>query len=217
MSLQKEFLERFTLSILINSRPKVNVKREVINSDMIPHVSEELFKQKSLIEKTIPAPLEFKQAIQLRPQTNSVPLVNLIPKNLPVSHLLQAKHPSLPEKKPEPKYTLPSSNIPPSFGEYGKITALIKDPAVTLVQCDGAGQNIIIARAGQRQFTKITLNPLEIKEILDKVAEKAKIPLLEGVFKAAVENFTINAVVSSVVGSRFIIKKQTPYSLIEPQ
>ncbi|GAJ17292.1 unnamed protein product, partial [marine sediment metagenome] len=44
--------------------------------------------------------------------------------------------------------------------------------------------------------------------LLNQIAEQAHVPLIEGVFKAAVENFIIHAVVSDVIGSRFIIKKQ---------
>jgi len=35
------------------------------------------------------------------------------------------------------------------------------------------------------------------------------------VFRAAVDNFSLNAVVSEIIGSRFVIKKQNAYALLE--
>ena len=99
--------------------------------------------------------------------------------------------------------------------DYGKITALLKDPSISSIECSGPDKNITIIRAGMKQLTKITLNPVEIKQFLEKVASIAKVPLIEGVFRAAIENFVINAVVSEIIGSRFTIKKQTPYALLE--
>ena len=100
-------------------------------------------------------------------------------------------------------------------GEYGKITPLLGDPSVSSIECPGPDKTVTIIRAGQRQFTKITLNQEEIKDLLETVAEQVRIPLIEGVFRAAVENFSINGVVSEMVGSRFVIKKFTPYAILE--
>ena len=89
----------------------------------------------------------------------------------------------------------------------GKLDQILRDPSVTVIECNGPSQNLSIVRAGQKQFTKISLNSIEIKEFLEKSATKAHVPLLEGVFKVAVDNYIVNAVVSSVIGSRFILKK----------
>jgi len=47
------------------------------------------------------------------------------------------------------------------------------------------------------------------------VARILRQPLMDGVFRASVEGFSINAVVSEMVGSRFVIKKSTAYGLLE--
>lgn len=194
MTLQRAFLNAFTISILSsvkknNSQP---LKREVINSDLIPSISEDHFKEHHLVEKKI-----FPSHV--------IPIQKQI---LKPAQLMQAPK--------QPLRVMPApANTPASIGEYGKITNLIRDPTVTLIECNGAGETISIIRAGQKQYTKISLNPVEIKEILDIISQRARIPIIEGVFKAAVDNFMVNAVVSSIVGSRFVIKKQTPYSLLE--
>ncbi len=100
---------------------------------------------------------------------------------------------------------------------YGKLQPLLVDVTVTSIECPGADKPLTIVRAGQVQGTKISLSQLEINALLKKVSEKARIPLVEGVFRAAVDNFVLSAVVSGVIGSRFVIKKQTPYSLLEGQ
>jgi len=104
----------------------------------------------------------------------------------------------------------------PAEGEVnlGKLNLLSKDKAVTMIECAGPGKFIIIKRAGQIKLTKITLAQEEINGIIENFSERARIPIVGGVFKVSVENLTITAVISEFVGSRFIIYKSSPYSLI---
>jgi hypothetical protein len=103
----------------------------------------------------------------------------------------------------------------PVQGEYGKLTPIIQDVSISSIECPGPGKNINIIRAGQKQFTKIILSPHEINDLLEDFSQKANIPLIEGIFRAAVDDLIINAIISDSIGSRFIIKKQTPYSILE--
>ena len=109
----------------------------------------------------------------------------------------------------------PQGEVAVPSQDYGKITPLLNDPSVSTIECQGAGKPVMVIRAGQKQVTKIVLSVKEIKDVLDKVSDAAHIPLLEGVFRAAVDNFSINAVISEMIGSRFVIKKATPYGLLE--
>ena len=130
---------------------------------------------------------------------------------VPRSHLMQIP------LKPRQIFVSPApKNFQMSEGEYGQLDFLLKDRTVSSIECSGPGQEIVIVRAGQKQFTKIVLGPEEINKFLEKIAEKAMVPLMEGVFKVAVNDFFIKAIVSEMVGSRFVIKKQTPYALLEP-
>lgn len=99
--------------------------------------------------------------------------------------------------------------------DYGKLQPLLLDQTVSSIECPGADKPLTIVRAGQVQGTKIALTQEEISYLLKRISEKSRIPLVDGVFRAAVDNFVISAVVSGVIGSRFVIKKQTPYSLLE--
>ena len=96
-----------------------------------------------------------------------------------------------------------------------KIAPLLNDPSITTIECQGKGKELMIVRAGQRQKTRIVLEGSEILGILEGVAERAHIPLIEGIFRASLPEFSLSAVVSKIVGSRFVIKKVTAYNLLE--
>jgi len=117
---------------------------------------------------------------------------------------------------PQPQMVLPQiKNDAGLSQDYGKITPLLNDASISTIECFGAGKSIMVVRAGLRQPTRIVLSADEISEFLEKVSDAVHIPILEGVFRAAVDNFFINAVVSDIIGSRFVIKKQTAYSMFE--
>ncbi|MGC9309118.1 MAG: hypothetical protein ACP5D2_00290 [Candidatus Nanoarchaeia archaeon] len=99
--------------------------------------------------------------------------------------------------------------------QAGSLQALLSDPAVSSIECPSAGKELWVVSAGQRMPTKLVLSNEEIHEFLEDTADKAGIPLLEGVFRAVVDNYFVDAVISKDIGSRFVIRKQTPYSLLE--
>jgi len=90
---------------------------------------------------------------------------------------------------------------------YKKIVPLLGDPSVSMIECPGADKTVSIVRMGMRQPTRIVLSLGDVDDILDVISDKAHIPLLEGVFRAAVDDYSVNAVISKVIGSRFVIKK----------
>jgi len=114
----------------------------------------------------------------------------------------------------QPQYHATGS-YPELNKNYGKIAPLLNDPSVSSIECRGTGIPITVIRTGQKQITKISLSQRDIKEILKQISEVSHIPLLEGVFKAAVDNFVVNAVISDMIGSRFVIKKHTAYAMLE--
>jgi len=119
-----------------------------------------------------------------------------------------------PKQKERRVMAVPPTYTPP-LGEFGKIDALLKDPTVTTIECPGENKNIIVIRSGMRQPTKIILTKDNIYEILKKIAEIARVPLIEGVFRAAIRDIVLDSVVSKTIGSRFVIKKYNPYALLE--
>ena len=99
----------------------------------------------------------------------------------------------------------------------GKIDPLIRDQKLTTIECTGPNKPLLVKIINKVTPTQITLNEQEIRNIAESFSKAAKIPIIEGIFKAAVGNLVITAVLSNFVGSRFIINKYTPYSLISEQ
>tara|TARA_Y100000310_G_scaffold332386_1_gene407860 strand:+ start:4867 stop:5592 length:726 start_codon:yes stop_codon:yes gene_type:complete len=113
---------------------------------------------------------------------------------------------------------IPKSKLPPRFQylkptptnieiDLEKLNPLIKDPLVRDIECLGANQNIIVSGMMGRKKTNINLSREEIEEIIKKFSETAKIPVHEGVFKVVVGKIIFSAVISDIIGSKFIIKK----------
>ena len=73
------------------------------------------------------------------------------------------------------------------------------------------GKNIIVYKDGTAQTTPYILDEEEIKEIMQNLSEQTKIPIIQGVFKAAIFDLIITAVISEFVGTRFIIEKKPNY------
>jgi hypothetical protein len=57
------------------------------------------------------------------------------------------------------------------------------------------------------QKTEIKLNKKEIDDVINKFSELTKIPVSEGIYKVVFGKLILLAVISDVVGSKFLIKK----------
>lgn len=90
----------------------------------------------------------------------------------------------------------------------GKINPLISDRDIQMIECPGAGKQILIYKSGVIQNTNIVLDKGEINLLMKEFSKKTKIPLISGVFKAALDNFIITAVISDFIGTRFILQKK---------
>jgi hypothetical protein len=83
-----------------------------------------------------------------------------------------------------------------------------------LIECSGPGKNILLKVKNKINMTRLVLNERGIEEVITNYANQAGVPVMGGVLKAAVDDLVISAVVSEYVGSRFIISRKSPYSLI---
>jgi hypothetical protein len=101
-----------------------------------------------------------------------------------------------------------------SSGAYQQIENFLRNPAVQLIECSGPGKNILLKVKNKINMTRLVLNERGIEEVITNYANQAGVPVMGGVLKAAVDDLVISAVVSEYVGSRFIISRKSPYSLI---
>ena len=91
----------------------------------------------------------------------------------------------------------------------GKINSLLNDPAVQMIECLGPEKQILVYKSGVIQNTNIVLSNEEINLLMKELSEKTKIPLISGVFKTALGNMVITAVISDFIGTRFMIQRKT--------
>ncbi len=90
--------------------------------------------------------------------------------------------------------------------DLGKLNPLLKDPAVSEIECQGADTNIIVrGQMGQKE-TGIILSEDEINQTIDTIASTSKIPKEEGLFKAVIGRINFSAIISEN-GSMFVIRK----------
>lgn len=113
---------------------------------------------------------------------------------------------------------IPDSILPPTVQhirpiptrvnvDIGKLNPLIRDPLVKTIESNGPDQKLVVSGIMGRKNTNIILSKEEIDEIIEGFSRETKIPADEGIFKAAIGGLIISAIVSDIVGSKFIIKK----------
>jgi hypothetical protein len=94
-----------------------------------------------------------------------------------------------------------------NFFDFGRLNAVVNDPNVTLIQCDGPGMQIKINRKNKTEKTSIKLTEREIQAIISKFSQRSQQPITEPVFKAQIMPWQITAVISPV-NIRFVIVRK---------
>ncbi len=186
------FLKKFTEAMIREkvkeSQTKHNIEVGKIKQKFVP---EQVFKD------FIRSPYEIK--IMQKPTTR------------PIQPLRQMQIKQIKPILANPIATKPVTNT----SGMEKISSLINDRTIQLIECPGPGKNLLIKRYNQVNLTKIILSQEDITQIINDFADKARIPIINGILKAGVGNLIISAIISNFVGSRFIINKVTPYTLIQ--
>lgn len=93
-----------------------------------------------------------------------------------------------------------------------KLNPLVRDPKVKIIECHGPDQNLIVKGDMGTKKTKIILDKEEIDEVIQIFSKATKIPAQEGVYKVVIGKIILSAIISDVIGAKFIIKKMSPYS-----
>lgn len=162
-------------------------------------------KKEIIKEKAKEAVKEFERPLRLSPVKQLKAITEETYKPLPMPF------------RPRRRLVIPKPNLPsrlqyiqptptPRELDLGKLNPLIQDISVQSVECNGPDEKIIVKVPIERT-TNITLSKEEIDEIIETFSQTAKIPISEGIFRVAVGNMILSAIVSKIVGSKFIIKK----------
>ncbi len=124
--------------------------------------------------------------------------------------------------KPVPKRTspfqMPQFRLPETVSHYrpvplaididlDKLNPLVRDPAVNVIECSGPDKKVHVLGAMGKKPTGIVLTKEEIDSVIERFSQETRIPIHEGVFKMVFGKLILTAIVSEVVGSKFIITK----------
>jgi len=103
----------------------------------------------------------------------------------------------------------PAAQLAPSIFpiDIGRLNRLASDPAVSMIECLGSKIKLKIKKDSSTAESETILDDNEIKSIINKFSEASKEKVTEPVFKAAFGGWELTAVVSDIVGSRFILKR----------
>ena len=161
---------------------------------------------------------EFLQ-IQQKPSQD-----NLMTKEGFMPSIMDSQNTEVPEKQLEPieettqyQQQIPIQNAPPPMYEqiplshFDKLNSLINNPSISSIECPGPGRNLIITQQGFIKTIPLTLTQDEINEVMMDISEKTRIPMIEGGFRATLDELIISAVISEFVGTRFYIQKKPSY------
>jgi hypothetical protein len=207
------FLKEFTKELIINSKLPEEPKTEAVEKEQYEiALPFELTVEKEMKEKPTPK-LPLSARLKIKPSLMPFPKPKYKLKPILPHGFVPSIKPIRPFPKPKPQplpQTAKALNL-------GKLNFLISDPRVTVIECLGPGKFVLAKTSGQVKMTKVSLSQKEIQETIEKFSISAKIPIISGLFKAAVGNLVITAVISGLVGSRFIITKITPRYILEQQ
>ena len=114
--------------------------------------------------------------------------------------------------------TIPEPKLPPHLQylkpvpkdikiDLEKLDPLIQDPAVKVIESNGPDEHVIVRGTMGVKPTNTVLSKEEIDRIIKKFSEISKIPMHEGIYRVVVGRLMLSAIVSEVVGSKFMIKK----------
>ena len=114
--------------------------------------------------------------------------------------------------------TIPEPRLPPHLQylkpvprsieiDLEKLNPLIKDPAVKTIECNGPNEHIFVRGTMGTKPTNIVLSNEEINSIIKTFSQISKIPIHVGIYRVVVGRLILSAIISEVIGSKFMIKK----------
>jgi hypothetical protein len=194
----------------IEEKKKIQKLKEIsVKQSFIEKLRKPIF-HKSKYERSIP--INQRQRI-MAPQKTQIPQSKTQINPQPQIQNIKQK----PTRKPieDLKKIKPEAEQRPAGFSLGKIEKILRDKTIQSIECPGPGKKILVKKLNKINSTTITLGQPEITDIIQRFANQAKIPIMGGILKAAVGDMVISAVISEYVGSRFIINKLTPYSILQ--
>lgn len=205
------FLEEFIKRMIIKSgpqRPKIE-KKEVL----LEKLEEAVVSPPKLViehKKIEPVRKIFPIVAKKPAQPTFTPKVIKI--GTPEIPKLPSTKPIIPQAKP----IITPTPQTPKITIMDRLNRIFSDPGVQVLNCPGPDKNITITRSGMMQTSPFSFNEKEIKEFMNELSEKTRIPLIPGIIKVIFQNLIITAVVSEFVGTKFIAERRQQGQLQAP-
>ena len=209
------FLKQFTRELILNSKTKEEGEEEKFEEQyqiLVPH------KQAIQAAQATNLPTKPVQPQRYQPSLRT-PRRQLLPRPMPFARPMppQSRFQASMRGMRETSF-MPQPQIHPNVNiDLDKLNSLIHDPRISIIECPGPDKVVLAKIGSQVTATKMSLSQNEIQNIIEQFSKEAKIPIIPGLFKAAAGNLVITAVISDLVGSRFIISKITPSFILENQ
>lgn len=95
-----------------------------------------------------------------------------------------------------------------------QLKTILEDSSINAVECQGPNKPLVLRKQGATVLSSVTLSEAEIQKQINQWADNTNSPLTNGILRADNENLTITAVVSELIGSRFmVIRKPSAHAL----
>ncbi len=221
---KKKFLLEFTRELIRHSPKKEIIMKEEIKDDFLR--LREFVESKEPIKLEIIPSKPIKNVEEIRRIEKPIPSIQI----KPIEKIVKKK-PELKVKAPvktaprrvvqqesRPHLFIPELKLPPHL-EYlkpiptpgididlFKLNPLINDPAVRLIEVNPEERVMVTGTMGTKP-TDIILNKEDIDRVINAFYEKSRIPINEGIYRVVAGNLILSAIISGVIGSKFVIKK----------
>ena len=189
--LREEFLKKFIETVI---KEKAKEQEKFVQLEMVQVPQMEIPPEKIMVA---PEPTAPPMVIRKRTIIRRLAIPTETKQPVPASQ----KTAFMPQQIPRPKLAKGPATL-------DQLEQFLADPVVISVECTGPGRPLLINRGGTIQATSLGLSSEEINNITNEISDQTHIPLVPGMFKAVLGNYTITAVISEFAGTRFIIQKR---------
>ena len=204
---KKLILIEFTSELIRNQGGQVFELESIIEKRA--EKKEEIQKESKKVTEIVKKERELTEPIRFG-KKSTLPL-RQPPKNRP--RVLRIPPPRLPQRFQYLKPLPMEKEI--DLGE--KLNPFIKDSGVQSIECNGPDEIVKVSGTMGTKPTGIKLEKEEIDAVIEKFSKATKIPYSEGIFRVAYGRLMFLAVVSEIIGSKFVIKKLISTQQQNPQ
>src|SRR4030042_4167113 len=192
------FLMRFTEELIRRSE-----KRDIIKLQKIIELKEKRGRERLIILKTLERVKKVGGKISVKPIAR--PAGKIVKFGKITKPLLLIPEPKLPEHL---EYLKPVATAGTEINLF-KLNPLVKDSAVKIIEVNPDEKVTVTGTMGTKPTDK-KLSKKDIDEIKNKISKISRIPVTEGVYRVVAGNMILSAVISEVIGSKFVIQKIMP-------